>query len=112
MYGAIKAQFVDAVDKNFNIDGRDILVHYITIIDEDARSMDNRYVNLKIDNDAFPKTGLANLMKIKEFQGKIVQLDGFWVKESRTNKQTQQLEKPTWVFHVTTIKESSLEKKT
>ena len=109
MYGAIKAQFVDAIDQTYNIDGRDITVHYLTVIDENARSMNDRYCNLKVDNEAYPKLGL-NISKIKEFQGKIVQLDGIWSKEAKF-KDKIMVEKPSWVFHVHTIKESTIEKK-
>ena len=114
MVGALKTQFVDATDMTYNIDNRDIVSHYIVVVDDDANTMDKRYTNLKVDNDTWLKLGLNNINKVKEFQGKMCQFDGRWTKDNKSIKlqSGDKINLPTWIFHVTGFKEVTiLEKK-
>jgi len=111
MIGAIKAQFIDAVDQTYKISGKDFTVHYIIIIDEDANSIANRYVNLKVDNDTWIKLNLNNVIKVREYVGKMIDFHGNWTKDSKYQEKDGvrvMIGKPEWQFHLKMLKEASI----
>lgn len=105
MYGAIKAQFINAEEQQYDIQGKIYNSKYITIIDEHARGMTGRYTQLKIREENWTKLNLNNLNKIKEYQGKLCQFSGIWEKNQIN---VQNIKVPQWVFYVTDIKEATI----
>lgn len=104
MFGAIKAQFINAEDQIYNIEGKEITSHYITIIDEHARSIQQRYTQLKVRDDAWKRLKLDQIITIKSYQGKPCQFDGLWEKGIKRIKQGgQEIGIPQWEFHVSNI---------
>lgn len=103
MVSAVKCLFVDAFDQEYKFnDGKVITIHYITVVDDDARSAFMRYVNFKMEDETYKRLQL-NTSKVNEFKGKMVQLSGVWTKEQKF-KDNKPVGQPVWEFRITDLK--------
>lgn len=111
MYGAIKAQFINAESQDFNIEGRDITAHYLTVIDVHANNVQNRYTQLKVRDEAWRKMGLDQIANVKSFQGKQCEFHGTMEKSSKRVRLSsgEYVTVPTWEFYVVLVKEAQKE---